>query len=74
MTQGENLDDCMEITRLKLPDPHPTVGYYLNILGDCNKQLEVLAAKSIEYATAVRHPRIGKVDAYPVRSLSASRP
>jgi hypothetical protein len=43
---------------------HRALGRYLNIPGDCNKQLEVLAKQSIEYANAVRYPHIGKVDAY----------
>jgi hypothetical protein len=66
MTQGYNLNDRMEITRLEPSDPHRTLsrGCYLNIPGDCNKQPQVLTAKSIEYATTVRHPRTGKVDAY----------
>jgi hypothetical protein len=47
MTQRDNLNDRMEITRLEPSDPHWTLGCYLNIPGDCNKQLEVLTATSI---------------------------
>jgi hypothetical protein len=64
VTQGDNLNDRMKITRLEPSEPHRTICCYLNIPGECNKQLKVLAAKSIEYPTAVKHPRIGKLDTY----------
>jgi hypothetical protein len=64
MTYGDNLNDHMDTTRLEPSDPHRTLGCYLSISGDCNKQLEVFVTKYIEYTTVVRNPHIGKVDAY----------
>jgi hypothetical protein len=35
ITQGENLNDHKDISRLESTDPHRTLVFYLNILGDC---------------------------------------
>ena len=64
MTQGDNFNEQTKIARLEPSDSHRTLSCFINILGDCVKQHEVLAQKATEYEASVRHPRIGKVDAY----------